>query len=181
VPTVRSLRSADASAELLARIRALLDAAFAADGGFADEDWSHTLGGWHVVVTDGPGHDVVAHAAVVDRVLDVGALQLRVGYVEGVATRPGRRGEGLGSDAMTEIGRLIRRDHQMGALSTDRHSFYGRLGWQRWQGPTFVRDGDATIRTADEDDGIMVLRFGASASCALDGTLTCEARPGDDW
>jgi aminoglycoside 2'-N-acetyltransferase I len=178
---VRALRSADVSVELLARTRHLLDAAFVGDGtGFTPEDWAHTLGGWHVVVTDDVD-DVLAHAAVVDRVLEVGSTPVHVGYVEGVATRPGREGEGVGSAVMAEVGRIVRREHQMGALSTDRHSFYERLGWERWQGPTFVRDGAVTIRTADEDDGVMVLRFGSSASIALDQPLTCEARPGDDW
>lgn len=66
-------------------------------------------------------------------------------------------------------------------LSTSAHAFYEALGWERWQGPTYVRDGETVVRTEDEDDGIMVLRNGPSAGLDLAQALTCDARPGDDW
>lgn len=105
----------------------------------------------------------------------------RTGYVEGVATAPGRQGEGLGSTAMAELTALVRREFEFGALSTDRRSFYARCGWERWHGPTFVRRGGELIRTEDEDDGVMVLRFGPSAGVDLTAPIVCEARRGDDW
>ena len=43
------------------------------------------------------------------------------------------------------------------------------------------RSGDGLIRTLDEDDGIMVLRFGSSAEIDLSASISCEARSGDDW
>ena len=55
------------------------------------------------------------------------------------------------------------RHFELGALATGRWSFYERLGWERWRGPTFARDGDEVIRTEDDDDAVMVLRFGPSA------------------
>jgi aminoglycoside 2'-N-acetyltransferase I len=174
---VRLLTTAEASDDLLTEIRGLLAAAF--DGGFSDEDWEHTLGGWHVVV-DNDGV-TVSHAAVVSRSLDVADRSLRVGYVEGVATAPSRQREGFGTLALTELSKVVRRDFEMGALSSDRHGFYERLGWERWRGPTFVRRGSRSIRTEDEDDGIMVLRFGPSADVDLSARLTCEGRDGDDW
>lgn len=177
MPEVSRLSTAEVSADLLAAIHQLLIEAF--DGDFSDEDWAHTLGGWHSIVTDGGA--VVAHAAVVPRLLDAADRTVRTGYVEGVATAPDRQGEGLGSLAMDDAAALLRDRFEMGALSTSRHSFYERLGWQRWHGPTFVRDGARTVRTEDEDDGIMVLRFGHSAGVDLAAPLTCEARPGDDW
>ena len=132
VPDVRSLITADASLRMLTALRGLLDEAF--DGDFGDEDWEHALGGWHVVVTDG---DLwLAHAAVVPRDLDVGDRRFRAGYVEGVATTPRRHRAGLGSLAMGEIAGLLRRHFELGALSTGRHSFYERLGWERWRGST---------------------------------------------
>jgi hypothetical protein len=66
-------------------------------------------------------------------------------------------------------------------LSTSRQSFYARLGWERWRGPSYVRHGEQLIRTADEDAGLMVLRAGASAGPALTASITCDARRGDDW
>jgi hypothetical protein len=39
----------------------------------------------------------------------------------------------------------------------------------------------AAIRTQEEDEGIMVLRFGPSQNIDLAASLSCEHRPGDDW
>jgi hypothetical protein len=82
---------------------------------------------------------------------------------------------------MAEINGIVRREYELGALSTARHGFYARLGWECWQGPTFVRDGEHLIRTEDDDDGLMVLRFGPSAQVQLAAPITCAPRPGDDW
>jgi aminoglycoside 2'-N-acetyltransferase I len=158
-------------------VRPLLDLAFA--GRFDDTDWEHALGGWHVLVLDGGA--VVAHAAVVPRELCVDSRRLDVGYVEAVATAPSRQAEGLGTRAMRAVGDVLRRHHEMGALSTGAHAFYERLGWERWRGPTSVRRGDELVRTPDEDDGMLVLRFGPSATVDLGASLSCEARTGDDW
>lgn len=171
------LKSAAAEPGLLAGIRALLDAAF--DGEFSDDDWSHTVGGCHAVVVE--GGRVVAHASVVARMLEVDGAPVATGYVEGVAAAPGRDNQGLGSAVMTRLGTVIRRDFDIGALSTDRHSFYERLGWERWQGPTFVRTRAGLLRTTDEDDGVMVLRFGATAHLRLTASISCDERIGDDW
>ena len=159
------------------KVRRLLDEAF--DRGYSEQDWQHTLGGWHVVIEENGG--VIAHAAVVPRAIEIRRRPFRCGYVEGVATAPGRQGQGVGSLVMSQLGDLIRAEFEIGALSTDRHTFYARLGWQRWRGPTFVRDGHDLIRTEDEDDGIMVLRFGPSAGVDLSAPISCEARSGDDW
>lgn len=158
-------------------IRRLLEHAF--QGDFSDDDWEHTLGGWHVVVADDGA--ALAHAAVVPRVLEVADRPFRTGYVEGVATAPTRQREGFGALAMVEASGLVRNEFEMGALSTGRHEFYARLGWERWQGPTFVRHGPDSIRTQEEDDGVMILRFGPSKGIDLTATLSCEARRGDDW
>lgn len=175
--TARLLTTAETPEKLLRAIRALLDEAFAGD--FAEEDWNHTLGGWHVVAED--GGVLVAHGAVVARRLEVDGRPFQTGYVEGVATAPHRQGEGFGSLVMAELAALIRRRFEFGALSTDGHSFYGRSGWERWRGPTFVRQGPELTRTEDEDDGVMCLRFGPSAAVDLTAPIVCEARPGDDW
>ena len=82
---------------------------------------------------------------------------------------------------MRHVGRLLEAEFELGALSTTRHGFYERLGWQRWRGPTFVRHGAVTVRTEDEDDGIMVLLYGTTASLDLALPISCETRSGDDW
>lgn len=177
MPDVRLLTTAQAPPDLLAAARALCDRAFA--GGFDDHDWQHALGGWHAVVLDGA--DVVAHAAVVPRELHVAGRPWRAGYVEAVATEPARQGRGHGRLAMAEIGAVVRRDYEMGALSTAAHGFYQRLGWERWRGPTYVRRGSDLVRTADEDDGVMVLRHGPSQALDLTVVISCPGRAGDDW
>jgi aminoglycoside 2'-N-acetyltransferase I len=154
-----------------------MDAAF--DGTFDDHDWAHCTGGVHLLVrTDGV---VVAHAAVVPRALDVDGVPFRTGYVEGVATLPSHQGRGLGTAVMTAATEVVRSAYELGALSTGLPGFYERLGWERWAGETWVRDGRDHLRTPDEDDGILVLRVGPSPDVALTGAIACESRPGDDW
>ena len=161
----------------LMQLRQLLDEVF--EGEFSDDDWDHTVGGWHVVITqdDMP----VSHAAVVPRVLDIAGSRWRCGYVEGVGTALRRQGEGLGSLVMQRLGTLIRTEFEIGGLSTSAHAFYERHGWERWQGPTYVRRGSQLIRTEDEDAGVMVLRFGPSRNVSLAESISCSERVGDDW
>lgn len=46
--------------------------------------------------------------------------------------------------------------------------------------PSFVRAGGRLIRTEDENDGIMVLRFGVSQDIDLTAPISSDWRPGDD-
>ena len=176
------LPTAEVPPDLLAAARRLMDEAFGDDPeeAFGDDDWDHALGGTHVVVVeDGL---VLAHAALVERTLHTADRSLRTGYVEAVATRPDRQGEGLGSLAVAPATDLVRAHFELGALGTGRWTFYERLGWERWRGPTHVRTATGEqVRTEDDDDGVMVLRTGPSAELDLTGPLTCEERPGDDW
>jgi aminoglycoside 2'-N-acetyltransferase I len=82
---------------------------------------------------------------------------------------------------MTEAGSVVRERFEMGALNTGLAAFYVRLGWEIWLGPSYVRDGAELRRTAEEDGGILVLRFGPSAGFDLSLPISCEARSGDDW
>jgi aminoglycoside 2'-N-acetyltransferase I len=166
------------SPERLAEVRALLDRAF--DGDFSDDDWEHTLGGVHVIVT-GEDDEVVSHAAVVPRTIMIGETEYEAGYVEGVATHPSYRRSGLATAAMEEIDRVLGSVFDVGVLSTGSPGFYARLGWERWKGPTFVRAGDALTRTEDEDDGIMVRRVGPTVGIDLTLRIVCDARSGDAW
>lgn len=170
-------RTEDAPEGLLEDARAVVFAAF--DGGFTEDDWDHALGGWHAVVTD--AERVMSHAAVILRELEVGDRKFAAGYVEGVGTESAARGEGHGTRAMIEIAKIIRRNFELGTLSTEAHPFYERLGWERWRGPTFVRRATGLTRTEDEDGGIMVLRFGPSAGIDLTASMSCDERSGDDW
>lgn len=177
MPIVSVFSTSSASEDVLERIRGLLEESF--EGDFSEDDWDHALGGWHVVITE--GDEAVSHAAVVPRRMQFGDRVLRSGYLEAVATAPSRRRSGLGSLVMTEAAKVVRREFDVGVLSTGRHRFYERLGWERWRGPTFVRREGQPVRTPDEDDGIMVLRFGLSVDLEPAAPIVCESRRGDDW
>ncbi|MEX1005332.1 MAG: GNAT family N-acetyltransferase [Acidimicrobiia bacterium] len=174
---VDAFSTPEAAPGLLDELHALCRRAF--DGDFDPEDWEHALGGRHFVAyrDDRP----VAHASVVGRILEVDGHPLRTGYVEAVATEPELAGQGFGSLAMAEATWWIPGHFEFGALGTGAFAFYERLGWERWKGTTFVRDGGTVRRTEDDDDAMMVFRFGPSTAVDLEGTLLCEATPGDDW
>ena len=159
-------------------LRALADAAF--EFRCSDDDWANASGGWRVALFD--DDDVpLAQAAIVARRLWIGDDEYDTGYVEAVSVAPPLQRGGLGSAVIEEINRLLREQFQLGFLSTGSPSFYERLGWERWQGESYVTDGVNVVRTADEDPGLMALRFGPSAAADLTAPVMCESRPGDDW
>jgi len=176
------LRSAT-TAELTGReLEALRELVFAEFGGrFDTHDWEHTLGGVHVLAVEDDA--VVAHGAVVPRVLEAGGRGLRTGYVEGVATRADRRGRGLATAVMAEVGTVIQRDYELGALGDGSGipGFYQRLGWETWQGPTFVAGPRGRKRTTEDDGSVLVLRTPATGALEVTGSITCDWRPGDVW
>ena len=163
-----------------AAIRSILWAAFpAGDEGFSDDDWQHALGGVHFVLElDG---SIVAHAAVVERALEVDGRPVRTGYVEAVATDPARQARGFGTKLMEAVDAYIRETFELGTLGTGHHHFYERLGWETWRGPSFVRTASGVRRTPDEDGYILVLVTGSGPALDLDAEISCEWRPGDVW
>ena len=170
--------AAEVAVARLVAIRRMLDAAF--DGRFGDDDWEHGLGGTHAMVLD--GEQVLAHASIVARTINVGSRDLRVGYVEGVGVTPALHGQGLGSAVMIAVNDVIRERFELGMLSTGEWQFYERLGWERWFGPTWTVHGDGRReRTEDEDDGIMAYRTEHSKDLDATAPITCEHRAGDCW
>jgi len=147
--------------------------------GFTSHDWAHTFGGQRLVVTD--RSRVLGHTAVVPRSIRIGNQLLRVGYVEGVAVAPSLQGQGIGTLLMRATNDVVRLRYDVGVLSTGRHAFYERLGWERWEGPSYVQNGSRLARTPDEDAGIMVLRTPLTPCIDLRSEITCQAREGDDW
>ena len=154
----------------------LMDAAFAGD--FDETDWAHALGGTHAVAF-GDGR-MVGHASVVPRDLWADDTHLASGYVEAVAVLPELQGLGIGSELMRSLEAVLD-GTELGVLGTDSHRFYERLGWERWRGTTWVRTESALVRTADEDDGIMIRRTALTPDFAPDARLICLPREGDDW
>jgi aminoglycoside 2'-N-acetyltransferase I len=87
----------------------------------------------------------------------------------------------VGTRLITESDAHIAAAYDLGALGTGEHAFYERLGWERWQGPTYERTATGDVRTPDDDDGVMVLRLPGSPVLNLRERLSCEWRPGDSW
>jgi aminoglycoside 2'-N-acetyltransferase I len=179
-PRLRELSTDALTSDELRAIRALMDGAFGTgDEAFGDDDWAHALGGVHFVLDlDG---EIVSHASVVDRVIEIGGRALRTGYVEAVATAPLLQGRGHGSVVMEAATDDIRRRFELGALGTGRHAFYQRLGWETWLGPAFVRTPEGEQRTPDDEGYILVLRTPTSPPFAPTEPISCDWRPGDVW
>ena len=179
-PRLRQLPTTALAPEELRALRAVMDAAFGTgEEAFGDDDWVHALGGQHFVLDlDG---EILSHASVVERVLEIDGRPLRTGYVEAVATAPARQGAGLGSLVMAEVNAYIRDGFELGALGTGRHQFYERQGWRTWTGPSAVRTPEGDRPTPDDDGYIMVLATPTSPPLDLSVAISCEWRPGDVW
>ncbi len=177
-----SLRIVPSAALDTAEWSALTDLCVAAFAEPWDGYWESIGPGVHVLAEDAD-RGIVAHAAIVDRLLYPGDGTLRAGYVEAVAVEPDWQRRGLGTKVMEVINRMIDEGYELGALGTGSQPFYARLGWVVWQGPTWVRQPDGRLeRSADEDGGIMV-RITPSTPPALDLTLpiAVDWRPGEVW
>jgi aminoglycoside 2'-N-acetyltransferase I len=182
-PRLRRLPTSALTASEREAIRTLMVEAFHDESepeeAFSDDDWQHALGGTHVVLdVDG---EILAHASVVERRLQVAGLGLRTGYVEAVATSPARQGEGFGTLVMEDVGAIIRAGFELGGLGTGAQHFYERLGWRVWPGPTLVRAPGGDRATPDDDGFVMVLRTPTTPPLDETSQISCEWRPGDVW
>lgn len=177
MPTLHQLTSDELDRHTVEELRRLWALAFA--DGFTAEDADHAFGGVHVLVRDGAR--VLAQASVVPRTLLIAGTLWNAGYVEGVATLPAYQGLGHGSRAMEVVNTVIRQRFDLGMLSTSRSSFYRRLGWEHWQGSSYVLSGTTRLRTAEEDAGLMALRAAPTARLELTASVACYDRPGDAW
>ena len=147
-----------------------------------DGYWASIGPGVHVIAQD-DGRRIVAHAAIVDRLLYPGDGVLRSGYVEAVAVLPDRQRTGLGTMVMKVIDRMVDEGYELGALGTGSHEFYALLGWVTWQGPTWIRERDGRlVRSTDEDGNIMVRRTPATPpGLDLSAPIAVDWRPGEVW
>jgi aminoglycoside 2'-N-acetyltransferase I len=82
---------------------------------------------------------------------------------------------------MGDVAAWIKDRYELGALGTGRHTFYQRLGWRTWKGPSSVRRAEGAQRTPQEDGHILVLETPSSPPLDLSAPISCEWRPGDVW
>lgn len=174
---IHTAHTADLDRATVAAVRALLETVFAGD--VTEHDVEHAFGGVHALAHE--GGELVGHGSVVQRRLVHGGRALRTGYVEGVAVRADRRRRGIGGAVMAPLARVVRGAYDLGALGTTEEAapFYAALGWEPWRGATWALTPAGVVRTAEEDDGILVLA--GAAPLDLDGDLTCDWRDGDLW
>jgi aminoglycoside 2'-N-acetyltransferase I len=177
VAELRTAHTADLDAAVLRAARALLDETF--HGEMTGADWEHALGGMHALVWDGPV--LIGHGSVIQRRLLHRGRALRAGYVEAVAVRPDRQGQGHGAALMGALERVLRGAYDLGALgSTDQGAgFYTARGWKLWQGRSAALT-PAGIRRTPEEDGCLYV-FELAVPLDLSGELTCDWRDGDLW
>ena len=182
MPDARVIRvwSADLTAERARELRSLCEHAWAAKGGdFDEEDWRSCLGGTHVLVEDRGA--VVSHASVIERRFELDGTPLRTGFVEAVATLPGRQGAGHASEVMRTVNALVDGGFELGALNTEIPGFYERLGWVLWPGRTGVREPAGVRLTPEEDGNVLVRPPAGTLEAGRDSLLVCDWRPGDPW
>lgn len=174
-------QTADLDAAERAAIVALCERATGSDFSILFELVERSPESWHVLAyADGA---LIGHALWYPRWLQAdGGPLLRTAYVEAVAVEPARQGRGIGSSLLTRLAAEIA-GFELGALSTERHSFYGRLGWEIWQGPLAVRtsEGLETTTLDDPADRVMILRTPCSPPLDLSATLAAEPRTPKHW
>ena len=146
-----------------------------------DDYWANIGPGVHVLA-EHPERGIVAHAAIVERLLFPGDLALRAGYVEAVAVWPDLQRTGLGTQVMEVIDAMLDADYEFGALGTGSHSFYARLGWVIWRGPTSIRARDGSLTRSPNEDGDIMVRLTPATPAGLDLSMpiAVDWRPGDE-
>ena len=144
-----------------------------------DDYWDNIGPGVHVLAEQYE-RGIVAHAAIVDRLLYPGDLTLRGGYVEAVAVWPDLQRTGLGTRVMEVIDGMLDAEYELGALGTGSHDFYARLGWVIWRGPTSVREREGSLRRSPDEDGDIMVRLTPMTPPDLDLSLpiAVDWRPG---
>ena len=176
--SLRVVPSAELSA---ADWKALTDLCVAA----FNEDWEgywDSIGpGMHVISE--AGGQVVAHAAIVDRLLYPGDATLRSAYVEAVAVAPDLQRQGHGTRVMEAIDAMIDERYELGALGTGSDGFYRRLGWETWHGSTWIRERDGHLERSSHEDGDIMIRRTPATPPDLDVSLpiAVDWRPGEVW
>jgi len=136
------------------------------------------LSGTHVLGYLGPR--LVTHGMWVTRRLQIeDGPPLQTAYIEMVATDAGHRRRGYAAAVMRRIADLIA-GYDLAALSPFSTTYYGRLGWETWQGTLLIRKDDQRLPTP-EDEEVMILRLPRSPDFLLTDTLSVEWREGEVW
>ena len=174
---IQQFETAEASTEFLNELRTLLSISFG--NKFTEDDWNHGLGGRHFAILE--AGRLVAYCAVVPRRIYIEEKPYSCGYLENVASAPDKRHQGFASMAVRKANQHITENFDIGGLSTSKHDFYRKFGWQVWRGPTFVVSNGSWRSSDSVGGGIMILETGAVPMLDPQSRIACEDRPGDAW
>ncbi len=182
---IESVSASRIPLETLAHIHELCDEAYG-------EDLAHLFAAYSadIHVTACLEGRLVGHAMVVTRWLSVGQDgPMRTAYVEMVATAPDCRNRGIATAVMKRLAKEVaKRGYELAALCPADTQLYGRLGWEYWRGPLYIRqtvkqDGEVygKVLIPTPEERVMILRLPATpASIDLDEPLSAEWRPGGE-
>ena len=157
-------------------VHELLLSAF--EGDFSEEDWQNSLGGLRLIGF--LNEEIVAHGAVVPRVVRIDDVEENIGYVEAIAVAPRFWRQGIGTALMEEITKICKSQYQFSMLSTGEKDFYRRFGWVDFKGESYVDLGERVVRSEEEDEGLMYLGVGNYLNVSPLKVI-CKSRSGDAW
>ncbi|NCX01241.1 MAG: GNAT family N-acetyltransferase [Actinobacteria bacterium] len=161
---------------LIPKVQKLLVDAF--EGEFSEDDWQNSFGGLRLIGSI--NEEIVAHGAVVPRMIRIDDFEISVGYVEAIAVDPEYWRQGIGTALMKEITSICLKSYQVSMLSTGEKEFYRRLGWIDFVGESYIDLGNEVIRSEEEDEGLMYLPSGEYL-VSVPKRVICRARAGDAW
>jgi aminoglycoside 2'-N-acetyltransferase I len=173
---IEILHTSQLTNQMREEIKAMLWVTY--EGDFADSDWSHTIGGMHILART---ERLVGHASVIQRQLLHQKRALRAGYVEAVAVLPEYQRKGIGAALMHEAEEIIRSSYELGMLGASEEGLrlYQQRGWLPWRGRAFAFTPEGIIRTQEDEDCLYYMPVSVQIDPTQD--ITCEYREGDVW
>jgi aminoglycoside 2'-N-acetyltransferase I len=173
---IEAKNTSEFSAQDLDELRSMLLGVF---GPRYDETaWEHCLGGIHFLLRY-QGR-LVSHGSLVPRRFVQAERELNGVYGESMATVKDLQGSGLGTVVAALATAHIRLHYEIGAFGASKYHFYERLGWRRWQGPTFVLTQDGRAPAAPDRGSVMAL-LPPDSTVDPAGDLATQWRSGDIW
>jgi aminoglycoside 2'-N-acetyltransferase I len=124
---------------------------------------------------------LVSYVAIITRWVQIvkGPL-LKAAAIEGMATEISRRHKGFATQLMRHAVKEAE-GYEIAVLSTGRNSFYARLGWKLWQGPTLTRKGKELIDMPEERGCVMVCDLPKTPPYDITAPISIEWRELEPW
>lgn len=145
--------------------------------GFDPAAWVNCCGGTHILLY--LNKNIVAHASLVFRHAKISGILHETMYLEAVAVNADQRKKQLGHSVMGIANFIIHESGRTGLLATSAVSFYRRLEWEEWIGPSFVFLGE--IQTEARPRGKIMYLPAAGASIDPNCPIAIAYREGDIW